>query len=246
MINIFHARARVRCMTFGARDQALVLGTSIAVVYVLAADSLAIAHVIHSPHRDEVVGVAMSHDGQLLATGCKDKHARVFDLSIESCEESDKPPSNMIYSLERDRVYALDFSPIGHFLLVGADDKLIQIIEPKLGITVYTIDVFTDYVRAARFFHNGRSFMAACKNGLICAFDFDSGEQVRLTSCSLNVSPLISLLELSILDPFSRLAGPLKKRWSQESKGTEGSAILGVGKRGAKKADDGSKAGEAK
>ena len=175
----FSPHARVRCMTFGARDEALVLGTSRAIVYVLARQDLAIVHVIHSPHRDEVVAVAVSADGQLLATGCKDKHARVFDLAVLASPEEEAQPSNLIYSVERDRVYALAFSPMNDFLLIGADDKRIQLIEPRLGICVYTIDVFTDYVRAVCFFNSGRTFMAASKNGVMSMFDFDSGEEVR-------------------------------------------------------------------
>lgn len=174
----FNSNARVRCMTFGARDEAIILGTSCAMVYVLARERLAVIHAIHSPHRDEVVAVAVSTNGQLLATGCKDKFARVFDLSVVTEDSDESQPGNLLYSIERDRVYALAFSPMNDFLLIGADDKRLQLIEPRLGICVYTIDVFTDYVRAVRFFSHGRTFIAASKNGVISMFDFDSGEEV--------------------------------------------------------------------
>ena len=69
--------------------------------------SLAMMTKITKPHSDDVVIVAISPNNQYLATGCKDRHVRVFRLH----HVDDLRPT---YDEPCERVYALDWSPNGY------------------------------------------------------------------------------------------------------------------------------------
>lgn len=81
------------------------------------ADTLTLEKKILDLHKEDIVITCFSPDDAILATGSKDKHARVFDLADEATEQP-------IYKLkvlrirlsgltfvEAERVYAIDFHP---------------------------------------------------------------------------------------------------------------------------------------
>lgn len=70
-------------------------------------------------HDDTVMSVAFSKDGLLMATGSKDKKARVFETS-----------GNELFNIEHDdTVYSVDFSPKRRLLASGSADKTVRLTE---------------------------------------------------------------------------------------------------------------------
>lgn len=92
-------------------------------------------------HHDDVVAVALSANGTFLATGCKDRHMRLFNLELK-CQ---------IACCFWDRCYALAFSHDNKYLAVGCDDNIMRLYDVNQLCLVYEAVVFEDYVRALAF-----------------------------------------------------------------------------------------------
>eukprot|EP00045_Choanoeca_perplexa_P018224 m.282627 g.282627 ORF g.282627 m.282627 type:complete len:1666 (-) comp17752_c0_seq11:672-5669(-) len=197
--------AKIRSIAWSRDGDLIAVGTnsaSVLVFSVLKDGQLKLTESIYEPHLDDVVSVAVSSRSGMLATGCKDKQVRVFDLTSrqpnhpkKADNENATAQTNManrlsdadrmtdaprlIYTETRDRVYALEFEPTNQqVLLVGADDNKVQLVTPRLGVVLFEVDVHADYVRAVAFTPSGKNFISAAKDGQILVCDTSTGQPV--------------------------------------------------------------------
>ncbi|EDQ85533.1 uncharacterized protein MONBRDRAFT_29209 [Monosiga brevicollis MX1] len=181
LVGSIEISSKPRCITWSGTPEVCSVGYSEGLADVVDPDMMhadysdAVMFSFRAPHLDEVVAVAVGARSQLLATGCKDKHARVFDIGPQPRGSS---RSRLLYSTPRDRVYALAFEPIEEeLLLIGADDNVVELVHPRQGLQIFRVTVHTDYVRSVAFTPSGNEFVTASKNGEIFVSDTASGQQ---------------------------------------------------------------------
>lgn len=135
---------------------------------VLDPDSIEGAHAwtletIH--HRGAVTSVAYSPDGKLLATGCADAAARLWNV---------KSGKLVKVFLGDDGVGGVAFSPDGRYLAVGRND--VRIREVESGRLVRSLTDHEDPVTDVAFSPDGRLLGTSSRDATIRLIDLASGE----------------------------------------------------------------------
>src|SRR5690606_8518818 len=85
--------------------------------------------VIQKGHELAVLSVAVSPDSNFVATGSKDRSAKLWEISTRREVRS--------FLGHNASVTALDFSPDGSLLATGSNDKAVRVWEVRTGREVY-------------------------------------------------------------------------------------------------------------
>lgn len=148
----------VRSMAWSPRDDMLALGNDQGGACLLHfQDDVFCEEFIDLKHTDDVVALKFSPDGLFLASGSKDKSLRVYSRIKDS---SVYDPALMC-QLGLDRIYAIDFSHKGDYILAGSDDHKSRIfrfcpfpessLQEEPLVLHSQLPAHEDYVRAAVF-----------------------------------------------------------------------------------------------
>src|SRR5579871_543201 len=86
-------------------------------------------------HRDQVLAVAFSPDGKLLASGSVHDTVRLWDLATGAALQTLKG--------HQDRVVAVAFSPDGKLLASGSDDGTFKLWDLATGPAMQTLNLST-------------------------------------------------------------------------------------------------------
>jgi WD40 repeat protein len=157
----------VRCMDWSRNDALLGVGTADGTASIFDAKDMSIRYIFKG-HHDIVVSIAFSANQKFLATGCKDKHVRVFSLETQ----------NICLDQQIDRIYAVSFSPDSTLLAAGSDDNIVRIMDIKRDVVLRKIEAHSDYVRAVAFTLDGRKLITGGKDGIIKVIDVRTSEPV--------------------------------------------------------------------
>ena len=98
--------------------------------------SQALETVIQKGHELAVVSIAISPDSNFVATGSKDKSAKLWDL-----RNGREVRSFLGHALS---ITSLEFSPDGKYLLTGSNDKTAKLWEVETGKQLFTVPSFDD------------------------------------------------------------------------------------------------------
>ncbi|KAK3957075.1 hypothetical protein QBC32DRAFT_1799 [Pseudoneurospora amorphoporcata] len=118
-------------------------------------------------HRNYVLSVAFSPDGQRLASGSYDNTIKIWDPASGSC----------LQTLEGHRysVRSVAFSPDGQRLASGSDDNTIKIWDPASGSCLQTLEGHRDSVRSVAFSPDGQRLASGSDDNTIKIWDPASG-----------------------------------------------------------------------
>ena len=91
-------------------------------------------------HKDSVLALSWSPDGQTLATASYDRTVKLWDVSAA--------PAKLSHTLtdHSDSVYAVAFSPGGKLLATGGADRSVKVWDAAAGKRLYTLSDPTDWV----------------------------------------------------------------------------------------------------
>jgi len=117
-------------------------------------------------HKDEVIGVDFSFDGQMIATASFDKTVKLWSKdgqSLRTLVDNQLPGKSESHS---DRVNSVDFSPDGKMIATASFDKTVKLWS-KDGILLKTLEGHTDGVFGVAFSPNGQMFATASGDNTI-------------------------------------------------------------------------------
>jgi WD40 repeat protein len=99
-------------------------------------------------HSNEVLSVAFSQDGHLLASGSADQTIKLWDPTTGTLK----------HTLEghTDWVSSVAFSQNGQLLASGSDDQTIKLWDPTTGTLKHTLEGHTDWVQTVAFSQDGQ------------------------------------------------------------------------------------------
>jgi hypothetical protein len=104
-------------------------------------------------HKDVVLGLAFSPDGNTLATCGYDRLIKLWDANRGKERHTLKDHS--------DSVYSVAFSPDGKLLASGGADRAVKVWDVATGTRLYTLGESTDWVYAVAFSPDGKHLAAA-------------------------------------------------------------------------------------
>lgn len=119
-------------------------------------------------HKRTINSIALSPDGQHIASASSDKSIRIWD--IETGE---------LLSLiqgHNDEVYAVAYSPDGKYLASASSDETIRIWDATIGLEIKRIESREEYIPSLVFSLDGR-LIAAADFSLIKIWDIETGEE---------------------------------------------------------------------
>ncbi len=120
--------------------------------------------VIQKGHELAVIAIAMSPDSNYVATGSRDKTAKLWELSTGREVRS--------FLGHEASVNGLDFSSDGKFLITSSGDKTARIWEVETGREIYSISPEADYVTDVGFGPNNSYFIVAGYTDTARVIDF--------------------------------------------------------------------------
>jgi WD40 repeat protein len=123
-------------------------------------------------HQGVVLAVAFSPDGKLVATGSRDKTARVFEA---------RTGSEVARLAHQGAVYAVAFSPDGKLVATGSYDKTARVFEARTGREVARL-AHTDEVNAVAFSPDGTLVATGGLDGTARVFEVRTGREVAQLS----------------------------------------------------------------
>ncbi len=109
--------------------------------------------VVINAHKDVVLGLAFSPDGNTLATCGYDRLIKLWDASTGKERRTLKDHS--------DSVYSVVFSPDGKLLASGGADRAVKVWDVATGTRLYTLGESTDWVYAVAWQPDGKRLAAA-------------------------------------------------------------------------------------
>jgi WD40 repeat protein len=116
----------------------------------------------HSP----VFGLAMSYDGEMLASGDHEKGVYVWKLQNRAVRT---------LAAHSATVHSVAVSPDGHFAISGGDDRLVRIWNLDIGTVIRELPGNAGSVRSVGFTPDGRIALSGGDDGVIRAWDATSG-----------------------------------------------------------------------
>ncbi|KAG8965671.1 hypothetical protein FRC03_000306 [Tulasnella sp. 419] len=114
-------------------------------------------------HSNYVMGVALSPNNRLLASGGYDRTMRIWDTKTGFMKS--------ILEGHTYIVYAVSFSPDSRFIVSSGGDRSIRLWDAKDGSHIVTIEGHTDYVRSAKFSPDSRMILSASDDNTIRLWD---------------------------------------------------------------------------
>ncbi len=122
-------------------------------------------------HRGPVTGMAISPDGELIATSSLDRTVRLWD-----------PRSGQqlrcLMGGHRDWVRAVAFSPDGKLLASTGDDGAIRLWDPISGERKYRLAGHEGWVRGLAWSPDGRIVVSGGSDGMVCLWEAASLQQL--------------------------------------------------------------------
>ncbi len=109
--------------------------------------------VVIDAHRDVILGLAFSPDGNTLATCGYDRLVKLWDANTGKPLRTLKDHS--------DSVYSVAFSPDGKLLASGGADRAVKVWDAASGRLLYTLSESTDWVYALAWHPDGKRLAAA-------------------------------------------------------------------------------------
>ncbi|HKI31609.1 MAG TPA: c-type cytochrome domain-containing protein [Gemmataceae bacterium] len=108
--------------------------------------------VVISAHKDVILGLAFSPDGNTLATCGYDRLIKLWDAGTGKERRTLKDHS--------DSVYSVAFSPDGKLLASGGADRAVKVWDVTTGTRLYTLGESTDWVYAIAWHPDGKHLAA--------------------------------------------------------------------------------------
>ena len=109
--------------------------------------------VVINAHKDIILGMAFSPDGNTLATCGYDRLIKLWDANTGKERRTLKDHS--------DSVYSVSFSPDGKLLASGGADRAVKVWDTATGTRLYTLGESTDWVYAVAWHPDGKHLAAA-------------------------------------------------------------------------------------
>jgi WD40 repeat protein len=109
--------------------------------------------VVINAHKDVILGLAFSPDGNTLATCGYDRLVKLWDVNTGRERRTLKDHS--------DAVYSVAFSPDGKLLASGGADRAVKVWDVATGTRLYTLGESTDWVYAVAWHPDGRHLAGA-------------------------------------------------------------------------------------
>jgi len=121
-------------------------------------------------HLESVTSVALSRDGQWLATGSQDNTAKVWD--VESGEE--------VITLKghSSHVYCVAFSPDARYVATGSSDRTAKVWERESGQEIRTLEGHSSGVTAVAFSPDGKQLVTGSADNAAKIWDAETGEEI--------------------------------------------------------------------
>lgn len=126
--------------------------------------------VIQKGHELAVVSVAVSPDSNYVATGSRDKSAKLWELSTGREVRS--------FLGHEFSVTSLDFSKDGKILLTGSSDGTVRMWEVVTGKEMFSFNPFNEIITDVVFSPDMKYFVASCLKFPVRAYDVTSKKQL--------------------------------------------------------------------
>ncbi len=122
-------------------------------------------------HTDRVNVVAITPDGQILASGSEDKTIKLWNLAT----------GQEIRTLEGhvNSVHAFAFSPDGKILADGSDDNTIKLWNVGTGQEIRTLTGHSSWVRSVAFSPDGQTLVSGSRDKTIKVWNLTTGQAIR-------------------------------------------------------------------
>ena len=118
-------------------------------------------------HKSWVFGVAISPDGQRLASGSQDHTVKVWDASTGQ--------ELLTLNGHTDTVWGVAFSPDGQRLASASDDQTVKVWDASTGQEFLTFTGHTDRVWGVAYSPDGRRLASASLDGTVKVWDASTG-----------------------------------------------------------------------
>ncbi|BCR98241.1 uncharacterized protein AKAW2_31560S [Aspergillus luchuensis] len=118
-------------------------------------------------HSNWVYSVAFSNNGQLLASGSRDKTIKLWDAATGALEHTLEGHS--------DPVYSVAFSNNGQLLASGSYDKTIKLWDAATGTLKHTLEGHSNWVYSVAFSNNGQLLASGSHDKTIKLWDAATG-----------------------------------------------------------------------
>ncbi len=172
----------------------------------------------HSGFLAGVNSVAISPQGDILATGSDDKTARLWDLDTGECLRIIAGHSNFVKSVA--------FSPDGRILATGSDDRTVKLWDVGGGGLLRTLAGHSHAVKSVAFSPEGQFLASGSWDKTVRLWDAGGGEEIctlrghGLPVAAVAISPCGQRLASASLDRTVRL-------WDLRQRGGAGTVLRG-------------------
>ncbi len=147
------------------------LPTSILFCFPIIGYSQSIETVIQKGHELAVISVAVSPDSNYVATGSRDKSAKLWELSTGREVRS--------FLGHEFSVTTLDFNRDGKLLLTGSSDGTVRLWEVASGKELYSVNPFNEIISDVVFSPDMKYFAASCLKYPVRVFDVATKKTVK-------------------------------------------------------------------
>jgi WD40 repeat protein len=155
-------------------------------------------------HGHDILDVAFSPDGKLLATASRDRTVKLWDMA--------NGHELLTYTGHRDEVRRVAFHPSGKMIASAGAEKNIKLWDPASGKDIRTIEGKGEYVTSMAFSKDGKTLVVANNDKAVRLYDVDTGDLKRDLDKQFNgivrsvaFSPDGALLAMGVDDSFVKV-----------------------------------------